>query len=234
MNCIIVDDEVIARNGLEQYVAQVSELKLVGSYGNAIAAGEALRKMQVDLMILDIQMPNLTGLDFLKSLNKQAPLSILHTAYPNFALEGYQLDVIDYLVKPVTFDRFYQAVTKAIEFFKLKNGNGTSNGPDEFIFIKADKRYEKVMYQDILFVEAMQNYSVVQTSERKLITPMSLKSMEEMLPEASFRRVQRSFIVSINQISAFEGNQVRVGKRMITITKEVKTELMNKLMPGGE
>ncbi|MFT7281715.1 MAG: two-component system LytT family response regulator [Cyclobacteriaceae bacterium] len=232
MNCIIVDDELIARQGLEQYVTKVSELNLVGSYSNAIEAGKALRKEQIDLMILDIQMPNLTGLDFLKSLKKQAPLTILHTAYPNFALEGYQLDVLDYLVKPVTFDRFYQAVTKAMEYFKLKNGSN-SHETSDFIFIKADKRYEKVLYSEILYIEAMQNYSVVQTVNTKLITPMSLKSMEEILPKSLFKRVQRSFIVSVNQISAFEGNQVKVGNQMITITKEVKVELINRLMPGS-
>ena len=232
MNCIIVDDEQIARQGLEQYVNQIGELKLVGSYSNAIAAGEALRKQQVDLMILDIQMPNLTGLDFLKSLNKQAPLSILHTAYPNFALEGYQLDVIDYLVKPVTFDRFYQAVTKAMEYFQLKNKSTQTDEAVDFIFIKSDKRYEKVKFEDIYFVEAMQNYSIIQSKDKKLITPMSLKSMEELLPAAMFKRAQRSFIVSINQIDAFEGNQVKVGNKMITVTREVKEELLKKLMPG--
>lgn len=232
MNCIIVDDELIARQGLESYVSKVSELNLVGSYGNAIEAGDALRKSQVDLMVLDIQMPNLTGLDFLKSLKKQAPLTILHTAFPNFALEGYQLDVIDYLVKPVTFDRFYQAVSKAMEYFDLKNGGKTGETTD-FIFIKTEKRYEKVLYKEILFIEAMQNYSVVQTLNKKLITPMSLKSMAEILPPNLFKRVQRSFIVSISQISAFEGNQVKVGNQMITVTKEVKAELIKRLMPGA-
>ena len=229
MNCIIVDDEAIARQGLEQYVAKVSELKLIGSFGYAIEAGEVLRENPIDLMLLDIQMPNLTGMEFLRSL-KDPPLTILHTAFPNFALEGYQLDVIDYLVKPATFNRFYQAVSKAMEYFKLKNGTQAAEAID-FIFIKTDRRYEKVLFEDILFIEAMQNYSVVQTREKKLITPFSLKSMEEVLPKTLFRRVQRSFIISINKITAFEGNQVRVGNQMITISKAVKNELFKKFIP---
>ena len=232
MNCIIVDDEEIARKGLEQYVLKIDDLNLIGSYGNAIDAGKVLRQQEIDLMLLDIQMPNITGLDFLRSL-RNPPLTILHTAFPNYALEGYQLDVIDYLVKPVTFDRFYQAITKAIEYFKLKNSNQASNS-SEFIFIKSDKRYEKVLLGEILFVEAMQNYSVVQTKEKKLITPMSLKSVEEILPKDRFKRVQRSFIVSVHHISAFEGNQVKVGQQMITVTKEAKAELIELLMPGTE
>ena len=232
MNCIIIDDEQIARKGLEQYVLKIGDLNLVGSYGSALEAGEVLRQQPVDLMLLDIQMPNITGLEFLRSL-RNPPLTILHTAYPNYALEGYQLDVIDYLVKPATFDRFYQAISKASEFFKLKNKEPEAQAAN-FIFIKSDKRYEKVLLQEILYVEAMQNYSVVQTLDRKLITPMSLKSVESTLPSEQFKRVQRSFIVSINHISAFEGNQIKVGSKMISITKEAKAALIDRLMPGAE
>jgi DNA-binding LytR/AlgR family response regulator len=231
MHCIIIDDEPLAREGIENYVAKVSFLELVGSYENALSAAEVLRESEVDLMFLDIHMPNLTGIDFLKSL-KNPPLVIFHTAYPNFALEGYQLDVIDYLVKPVTFERFFKAATKAHEYFLLKNRpddkKGT-NAPD-YIFIKCERRYEKVLFSEILFVEAMQNYSVVQTSKQKLVTLMSLKSFEELLPAASFERVHKSYIVAMDKVEAFAGNEIRVGGKMITLGEQQRNALFERLI----
>ncbi len=233
MHCIIIDDEPLARTGIENYAAKVSFLTPVGSYEDALSATDALRQGTVDLMFLDIQMPHLTGIEFLKSL-KKPPLVIFHTAYPNFALEGYQLDVIDYLVKPITFERFFKAATKAHEYFLLKNQpNGKLGNPalaPDYIFIKCEKRYEKVMFGDILFVEAMQNYSIVQTNRQKLVTLMSLKSLEELLPSAQFVRVHKSYIVAVDKVEAFEGNEIRVGHKLIALNEQQRGQLFKQLV----
>jgi two-component system, LytTR family, response regulator len=236
LRCIVIDDEPLAREGIEEYIAKVSFLEWAGSYENALLAGDALLAGNVDLMFLDIHMPHLTGIEFLKSL-KNPPLAIFHTAYPTFALEGYQLDVIDYLVKPIAFDRFFKAATKAHEFYQLKNRPAASTpadpkilGTPDFLFIKTDKRYEKVRLADILFVEAMQNYSIVQTNKQRMITLMSLKSFEDLLPRENFLRVQKSFIVALDKIDAFEGNQIKVGNKMIPLSKPQRDLLFNRLV----
>lgn len=228
LRCVLIDDEPLAREGLEEYVSKVPFLHLVGAFENPLQAIEMLRAEQADLMLLDIQMPHLTGIDFLKTL-KQPPMTILHTAYPHFALEGYQLDVIDYLLKPVSFERFYKAVHKAQELFDLRQKPMNDKEAD-FIFIKTDKRYEKVLLQDILYLEAMQNYTIVQTHTQKLVTLSSLKSFEEMLPSRLFERVQKSFIVALQKIEAFEGNEVKVGHKMIPLSRQHKDELFAKLV----
>jgi two-component system, LytTR family, response regulator len=233
MRCIIIDDEPLARMGIENYVAKVSYLQLLDSFEDALSAAGVLSRGEVDLMFLDIQMPHLTGIEFLKSL-KNPPLVIFHTAYPNFALEGYQLDIIDYLVKPITFERFFKAATKAHEYFLLKNRPEEKTdhpipAPD-YIFIKCEKRYEKVLFSDILWVEAMQNYSIVQTNRQKLVTLMSLKSLEELLPSAQFARVHKSYIVAVDKVEAFEGNEIRVGHKLIALNEQQRGQLFERLV----
>lgn len=232
LHCIIVDDEPLAREGLEKYVRQVSFLALTGSYANALLATDALADGTVDLIFLDIHMPHISGIEFLKSL-KNPPLVIFHTAYPNFALEGYQLDVLDYLVKPVSFDRFFKAVTKAREYVQLRNrpADGTAVGaPPDYIFVKCEKRYEKVLYNDILYIEATQNYSTVYTVHNRWMTLKSLKSFEEVLPPHRFERVHKSYIVAIDKITAFVGNEVQVGSKMIPLSEQHRSTLFERLV----
>ncbi|MCU0443440.1 MAG: LytTR family DNA-binding domain-containing protein [Microscillaceae bacterium] len=233
MKCIIIDDEPLAREGIEKYVAKIDFLENVGAFENALSAQNSIQTESVDLMFLDISMPYLTGIDFLKSL-KNPPLVIFQTAYPNFALEGYQLDIIDYLVKPITFERFHKAVSKAYDYWQLKNKPqfiDSQSINNDFIFIKCDKRYEKVMLAEILYVEAMQNYSMVYTAHQKLMTLQPLKSFEEsLLPISQFMRVQKSFIVNLNKIESIMGNEIKVGNKMITVGRPQKEEIFNRLV----
>ena len=236
MNCVIIDDEELARDGLARYVAKVDFLTLLGSYENALTATDAIQGQAVDLMFLDIQMPHLTGIDFLRNL-VDPPLVIFHTAFPNFALESYQLDVIDYLVKPITFERFHKAATKAYDYFQLKHPTTSTNAhvvPPTYQFIKCENRYEKVVYDEVMYVEAMQNYSVIQTLTGKLMTLTSLKKMEDLLPKDRFVRAHKSYIISLNRVEAFEGNQVKIGPKMIPLSKSVRDEVIQRLMPGRE
>ncbi len=232
LDCIIVDDEPLAREGLETYVRQVGFLSLTGSYANALLATDALIGSTVDLIFLDIHMPHLSGIEFLKSL-KNPPLVIFHTAYPNFALEGYQLDVLDYLVKPVSFERFFKAVTKAREYVQLRNrpADGTAvDAPPDYLFVKCEKRYEKVRYDDILYVEANQNFSIVYTIQNRWMTLKSLKSFEEVLPPTRFERVHRTYIVALDKITAFSGNEVQVGAKMIPLSEQHRSTLFERLV----
>ena len=237
MNCIVIDDEELAREGLERYIQQVDFLILTGSFDNALGATEVIKSQPIDLMFLDIQMPYLTGIDFVKNL-ANPPLVIFHTAFPNFALESYQLDVIDYLVKPITFDRFHKAVSKAYEYFQLKNGRpsiaNSATGQKTYFFIKCGNSYEKVVYDEIMYVEAMQNYSVIQTLSGKLTTLTSLKKMEDLLPSHLFVRAHKSYIISLDRVESIEGNQVKIGQRLITLAKGVRETVFRRLLPGEE
>jgi DNA-binding LytR/AlgR family response regulator len=232
MKCIIIDDEPLAREGIEKYVAKIDFLENVGVFESALAAQNSIQTEKIDLMFLDISMPYLTGIDFLKSL-KNPPLVIFQTAYPNFALEGYQLDIIDYLVKPITFERFHKAVSKAYDYWQLKNKPQSTDNQlitNDFIFIKCDKRYEKVMLNEILYVEAMQNYSLVYTAHQKLMTLQPLKSFEDTLPTSQFMRVQKSFVVNLNKIESIMGNEIKVGNKMISVGRPQKEVILEKLV----
>jgi DNA-binding LytR/AlgR family response regulator len=226
LNCLIVDDEPMARKGLEEYVNDISFLEHAGSCENALRATEFLQQHPVDLILLDINMPNLNGIEFLKSL-VNPPLVIFTTAHPDFALEGYSLDVLDYLVKPVLFDRFRKAVQKAYEYQLLR---ASSLPAPDFFFIKCDHVFEKVHFNDVLYIEAMQNYCILHTPARKLIAYITLSGLEEKLPKANFMKVHKSFIVSLAKITALDGNDLFIGKAQIPVSRSLKEEVMNKVM----
>lgn len=228
LNCLIVDDEPLARKGLEEYVREVAFLQLAGSCENAIKAAAQLNEGNIDLMLLDIQMPKLSGIEFLKTL-KNPPLVIFTTAYSQYALESYSLDVIDYLVKPIPFDRFLKAVQKAFDFHSLRLKAGTES-TDNFFFIKCDHKFEKVNYTDVLYVEAMQNYCIIYTPERKLITYITMTGLEEQLPANRFLKVHKSFIVSLEKIKSLDGNEIVIGNSRIPISRGIKDEVVNKIM----
>src|SRR5687768_17218619 len=181
MNCIVIDDEPLARQGMEMHIANVASLNLLGSFSNPLAAADFLRKEQVDLMFLDINMPELSGLDFLKSL-RDAPLVIFTTAYPQYALESYELEAIDYLVKPIRIERFLKAVNKAENHLRLLQQDNQSNQVekigDDFVFIKADRKYFKIYFKDILYIEGLKDYVVIYTADNnKIITSMNVKTI---------------------------------------------------------
>jgi two-component system, LytTR family, response regulator len=230
MKCVVIDDEPLARNGMIGYVEKTDLLTLAGSYENPLECTELLQSGTVDLLFLDIQMPYLTGIEFLKTA-RNLPMVILHTAYPTYALEGYQLDVIDYLVKPVAFERFFKAVSKANDFFTLRQKPATNNAAPsftetDFFFVKC----EKIFYHEILYVEALQNYSMIYTPRQKFMTLMTLKSFEESLPAETFLRTHKSFLVNRLKVESIAGNEVRIGQKMIPINQEVKKILLEKLI----
>jgi len=224
MRCIIVDDEPLAREGMEILVNATGFLQLVGKCSNAMDANKILTKENADLIFLDIQMPGMRGTDFLKSLSVK-PLVIITTAYPNFALEGFELNVLDYLVKPITPERFLKSVNRAKEVFDYKQAAG-KDSQETFFFIKCNNGYEKINYPEILFIEANQNYCCIYTTKTKFMTLTSMKSLEEQLTAGKFLRVQKSYIVAIDKIQSLSGNEIIIEKQRIPVSKNYKEELM--------
>jgi len=224
MRCIIVDDEPLAREGMELLVNDTGFLELVGMCANAMEANKVLAKEKADLIFLDIQMPGMRGTDFLKSLSLK-PLVIITTAYPNFALEGFELNVLDYLVKPITPERFLKSVNRAKEVFDYRQAAG-KEAQESFFFIKCNNGYERINYAEILYVEACQNYCCIYTTKAKFMTLTSMKSLEEQLPAGMFLRIQKSYIVAIDKIQSITGNEIVIEKQKIPVSKNYKDELM--------
>jgi len=235
INCIIIDDEPLARKGLREYISDVDFLTLAGEYDNALKATEMISRGEVQLLFLDIQMPKITGLDFMKTLHKPVPV-IFTTAFPQYALDGFELNALDYLVKPVSFDRFLKAALRAKEYYEVRQKNETDkstvNAAQEYFFIKADNKLVKISFSDILFIEALQNYVVVHTHDKKFITYLTFKSVEEYLPSLQFIKVHKSFIVSASKIDSIEGNDIRIGQHHIPISRNLKDEVMDRLLKG--
>ena len=212
INCIAIDDEPLALELLEDNIAQVPYLQLVGKCSNAIDALKLLKEINVDLVFLDIQMPGLTGLQFIQSLTVK-PMFILVTAYEKFALEGFNLNVVDYLVKPVPIERFIRACNKAQELFELKKGNfvaGERNKDDDFFFINVDYSLVKVMYNNIIWIESLKDYIKIYLNDntKPIVARLSLKSLEDELPPSMFLRIHKSYIVSKNFISSVKKSSV--------------------------
>jgi DNA-binding LytR/AlgR family response regulator len=229
MNCLIVDDEPIARKGLEEYVNEIDLLHLVATCEDPVKASAYLNQQTIDLLFLDIHMPKVSGIDFLKTL-KNPPMVIFTTAFSEYALEGYSLDVVDYLVKPITFDRFMKATQKAFELFQLKRKAGHREEAADYFFVKCDSKYEKIFFSEVCYVEALQNYSVIHANGRKLITYITLMSLENQLPKDQFLKVHKSFLVSVPRIKAIEGNEIIIGDARIPISRNLKDEVIAQIM----
>ncbi len=226
---MIVDDEPLARQGMESYVEQVDFLELKAVCKNAIQANSVLQSEEIDLLFLDIEMPKLTGINFLKSL-QNAPFVIFTTAYSEYALEGYQFDVVDYLLKPISFERFLQACNKAL---RLITKEDVSEGTQEdYIFVKTDKQLVKLNVADILFVEGMQNYIIFHTEKEKLMTLVPLKNVFELLSETDFIQVHRSYIVSKSKIEAIVGNQILIGDKHVPLSSRMRKQVLDLLTKG--
>lgn len=226
LNCLIVDDELIARKGIEKYIRQIPFLKITGSVRTAAEALPYLEK--TDLMILDIQMPHLTGLEFLKKL-PTPPTTIVITAYPEYALEGFELDVMDYIVKPVSFDRFLKACNNAKEYLELKREKGNDQ-EREYYFIKANNKIEKIFFDDILYIEAKENYSHIHTKNGSYLTLIGLGNMEEVLDNIKFMRVHKSFIVSLKKITSLGNDSLSIGKSKIPVSRKMRKEIRIRLL----
>lgn len=220
LNLIIVDDEPVARKILREFTAQIPYLNLCGQFENTERAEAHLREHAVDLILLDIEMPKVSGLEWLKSLSVK-PMVILCTAFPKYALEGYELDIIDYLLKPVAFDRFQKAVQKAREFAELRQINHS-----DFLFVRSEKRIEKLELRDIHYVESLGNYVRIHLPGRQLIAYLTLKSMENQLPTTSFIKVHQSYIVNFSKITAIDGNQILVQDQSLPVSRNFRDRLM--------
>jgi len=231
IRCLVVDDEPLAREGLINYIEQLDYLQLVGEAKDPVEASNIISQQEVDVLFLDIQMPKITGLDYLRSLSNP-PTVIITTAYPSYALEGFELSVLDYLVKPITFARFMQSTEKAKNKFAQAEGAAKDQNKQDHFFIKVDSKYEKIFYDEILFIEAMQNYIKIVSAEGHHLSLLSMKALLKELPESQFIQVHKSYIVNIDGIRTIDGNQLLIEDRKIPISRGLKTELIPKLMKG--
>ncbi len=227
MNCIVIDDELPALHLLADYVKKVPDLNLVGTAEDAFKAMELLNSRQVDLMFLDIQMPELTGINFIKSLTRR-PYTVFTTAYAEYALEGYELNVVDYLLKPITFERFLKAVNKVKEMHELaakspSDKSGTAS--KEYIFVKADYKLVKVSFDEINYIQGMSEYVRIFTDTQQIITLQTLKSFGAQLPPDRFLRIHKSYIVPIKKIKAIIGNTVEVPGKNIPIGRNYREKV---------
>src|SRR3954447_11387849 len=226
VKCIVVDDEPLAQKGLEEYIKEVPFLELSAVCDNAMQAYPLLHKGQADLILLDIEMPELSGIDFLRSLH-QPPAVIFTTAYPEYALQGYELDVIDYLVKPFSFTRFLKAATKARDFIAEKNNHNTVvNDEKDFFFLKVNHQVERIYYNDILYIEALQNYVAICMADKKIVSYMTISNMEKQLPAPLFMRIHKSYIVAVNKIDRIDKNKVIIHNQYLPVSRTMKERLM--------
>jgi DNA-binding LytR/AlgR family response regulator len=239
LKVLIVDDEPLALDVLETYISQMPDLELIKRCSNAIEANEALKVYDIDLMFLDIQMPQLTGIDFVKTLSKP-PMIVFTTAYPNYAIQGFDLNALDYLLKPISLDRFMKAVNKAVEHAELmhrdipaQNGTPSSvsaNDALDFFFVKADKKLIKVNFDDIIYIEGLKDYVIIRLLNGRVITLQTMKSLEDRLPKGRFKRIHRSYIVAMDKITAIEGNMVEVLEKdkpkLLPIGKNYRDDLL--------
>lgn len=228
IRCIIVDDEPLAQEGMELLVHEAGFLDLRASCASAPEANLVLAREPIDLIFLDIQMPRIRGIDFLRGL-KDPPLVIITTAYPHFALEGFELNVLDYLVKPIAPERFLKSVNRARDVLERSQPGkpmAAAAPVDDYFFIKCNNGYEKIFHESILYVEACQNYIIIHTAGEKYMTLTPMRSLEEQLPAGNFLRIHKSYIVAIAKIRSLSGNEITVGQTKIPVSKNYKDALM--------
>ncbi|MDU1904347.1 MAG: LytTR family DNA-binding domain-containing protein [Dysgonomonas sp.] len=227
MKCLVVDDESIAIKGIVNYIEKLEFLEVANSCSSALEAADILKNEEIDLMFLDINMPHLSGLEFLESLEKP-PLTIITTAYSEYALEGFRLHVVDYLMKPIAFQRFFQAVSKAQDMFRshlvLQNEQEDAKAS---MYIRQGDTFLRIMWENILYVEGMQNYLRLYFKDKVLTIHQTMISLEEMLPKDAFFRIHRSFLVNISSIDSICGNRLFINGKELPISKQRREELLN-------
>jgi DNA-binding LytR/AlgR family response regulator len=230
MKCIIVDDEPLAIEIVESYVSRIDQLQLAGTFRNAIAAFTFLQQNPVELIFLDIQMPKLSGIEFLKTL-KSPPKVIFTTAFRDYALDGFELEVVDYLLKPISFERFLKAVAKAMHKDAVQPLPTKPQDPnaDNYVFFKVDKKMVKTNMKDILYIESIKDYVKVRTTEKEIITQQKISYLEESLPKDQFLRIHRSFIINRERIDAFSATDVEIGKHHVPIGRNYKNDVIKAL-----
>jgi DNA-binding LytR/AlgR family response regulator len=233
LKCIIVDDEEMAIKVISSHIANIKELEIIGTYNNAVEAFTFLQQQQIDVVFLDIQMPKMTGLTLIRSLSK-LPYIILTTAHREFALEGFDLNVIDYLLKPISFERFMKAVGKVLQLEKIQQPspeNNVATATDElpFIYIKSERQFVKILLDEILYIESLKNHVKIVTQKETLVTLMTISEMEEKLPPQRFVRIHRSYITSVSKIEKFTHVMVCIAKYELPIGEFYKNEVLKRL-----
>jgi len=226
IKCIVTDDEPFARKGLQGYIEKVDFLELTGVCENAIELNSMLKQQEVDVLFLDIEMPYMSGIELLKNLTNP-PKVIFTTAYEKYAMEGYELEVMDYLLKPVSFERFLKSANKVYDYFKQQQQGVTA---EDYFFVKADNKLEKISTADILFIEAMENYIAIYIKDRKIITHLTLKMIQERLPVADFVQPHKSYLVAMNKIDSIEGNVLHIAQFQVPVSKYQKEDLLMKVL----
>ncbi|MDH5034796.1 MULTISPECIES: LytR/AlgR family response regulator transcription factor [Chryseobacterium] len=230
MKCLIIDDEPLARFHLKELAGQIDFVSVEGTCATALEADAKVKESEIDLLFLDINMPYLTGLEFLEQL-ENPPLCILTTAYSEYALEGFRLQVVDYLLKPIAFNRFYQAVNKAQQQFiiseKLKKNTSLD---DPFLYVRQSDTFIKISWVDILYIESMQNYTKLHFKDKSLIIHQTMKAIEESLPSDHFFRIHKSYLINITHIDMISGGRLFINKIELPISRTRKEELLNQVV----
>jgi two-component system, LytTR family, response regulator len=225
IDCIAIDDEPLALDIIREYALKLPYLNLLGTYDNALESLDYLKKQKVDLLFLDIQMEELTGIQLLNII-KEKPMVIFTTAYDHYAIQGFELDAVDYLLKPISFERFVKAVDKAYDRMKPKKETNTvvqetvvMNGTPDYIFVKSEFHLERVKVADILFIEGQGDYLMIHTPSKKIMTLQSFRKAEEILPSDRFCRVHKSFMVALDKIESIERNRIKIGGELIPVSE---------------
>lgn len=226
-NCLIVDDEPLSRDVLRKYIAEVQDLNLIAECRNASEASHELNKVHVDILFLDINMPGLSGISFARSL-KVSPLIIFTTAYPEHAVEGFELDATDYLVKPYSFERFLKAVNRALDRLQENNISAAEEGK---ILVKADKKLYALLYSEIQLIEGQGDYIRIRTDRENLVVHETIKNIMVNLPEEGFMRIHKSYVINLKRIEYIEGNQVRIGEHSVPVSPAQREELLSRFSP---
>lgn len=230
IQCLVIDDEPLAREILKQHIAGVEALELAGTCNHAVEAITFLKEHHVDLLFLDIQMPQLLGTNFIRTL-KNAPKVIFTTAYRKYAVEGFELDAVDYILKPISFERFLKAINKVLPMhfpteqtasLTKENNTETSNS---FLYFRAERKKVKVLYKDILFIESLKDYIKIVTDPKTIVTKYVLSTLEEMLPAKEFLRIHKSYIVAINKIESYNADSIQIDKHELPIGRMYKFDV---------
>jgi DNA-binding LytR/AlgR family response regulator len=226
IKCIIVEDEILAQQVIQSHLQKVERFELLGICSNAMEAQDLMNKKDIDLMFLDIQLPGMTGLNFLRTL-VNPPLVVLTTAYAEYALESYEFNVIDYLLKPVSFERFSKTINKIVDGnFLLQNKTAGNSVPGDHIFIKSSSKFFKINFPDIIYIEGMKDYLKIHTRENTLVTHQTMQEMEQLLPSKQFIRVHKSYIIALAHIESIYGNTIEMGKAAIPVGLSYKEKVM--------
>lgn len=226
ISCIITDDEPFARKGLHGYIEKIDFLDLKGTCEDALQLSNMLQQHPVDLLFLDIQMPHITGVEFLRAL-RNPPKVIFTTAFEHYAIQGFELDVMDYLLKPISYERFLKAAWKARDYFAMREVP-TNTVP--YLFVKSNGRLEKIIFSDILFIEGMENYVAIYLENKKVITHCTIKSLLEKLPAKQFIQSHKSYVVAIDKINSIEGNTLHVQSYQVPVSKYLREVVLGQVV----